>query len=92
MKKSEKSEKVDVPILKDVITPGKKQPPYEGSSGLSEVQINVLNQQIEEIVQRRLHTVLNKATDQTVKDIKAYLDKVLPEFIKAVQKGNRIKK
>ena len=92
MKESEKSEKLDVPILKDVITPGKKQSSREEVSGWSEVQLNVLNKQIEEIIQKRLHAVVNKAAEQAVRDIKNYLDKVLPELIKTVQKNNRVKK
>jgi hypothetical protein len=81
------SKKIDVPVLKDVVVPGKaiagkKTPPL----ALSEVQLNILQQQIEEIVQKRLQAVLNKATQDAVKDIKAHLDKVLPEFIKTAQK------
>jgi hypothetical protein len=81
------SKKIDVPVLKDVVVPGKaipgkKTPPL----ALSEVQLNILQQQIEDIVQKRLQAVLNKASQDAVKDIKTYLDKVLPEFIKTAQK------
>ena len=81
------STKIDVPVLKDVVVPGKvipgkKTPPL----ALSEVQLNILQQQIEDIVQKRLQAVLNKASQDVVKDIKAHLDKVLPEFIKTAQK------
>lgn len=82
------AQKTDVPILKDVVVPGKTTsgkkalPPV----ALSEVQLNILHQQIEEIIQQRLEAVLTKATHEAVKDIKTYLDKVLPEFIKTAQK------
>jgi len=74
---------LDVPVLKDVVVPGKKDVPV--SSVLSEVQVNALRNQIEEIVQKRLQAVLNKATDHAVKDLRVYLNKVLPEFLKDLQ-------
>lgn len=81
------SKKIDVPVLKDVVVPGNTIPGKKTLPlGLSEVQLNILQQRIEEIVQKQLQAVLNKATQEAVKDIKAYLDKVLPEFIKTAQK------
>jgi hypothetical protein len=76
--------KFEVPVLKDIVVPGKNLPVKTTSSPmLSEVQMNVLQQQIEEIIEKRFQKVLNKATQDALTDIKAYLEKALPKLINA---------
>ena len=76
--------KIDLPILKDVVVPGKDVPTTEELPPiLNEIQIKALQQQIEKIVQARIEVALNKAMKGVVTDIKAYLDKVLPKLIKS---------
>jgi hypothetical protein len=88
-KSKEPTKKFDVPVLKDIVVPGKNLPVKSTPPAvLSEVQMNVLQQQLEEIIEKRLQKVLNKATQDALTDIKTYLDKVLPKFIKAAQQKN----
>ncbi len=75
--------KIDLPVLKDVIVQGKNIPKTEELPlMLDEMQTQALQQQIEKIIQTRLEVVLEKATQEAITDVKAYLDKVLPELIK----------
>jgi hypothetical protein len=81
------AEKIDLPVLKDVVVPGKDVPVTdELPPVLNEIQAKALQQQIEKIVQARLETALKKATQQAVKDLKTHLSKVLPQLIKAANK------
>ncbi|HAI69825.1 MAG TPA: hypothetical protein DCM38_10385 [Gammaproteobacteria bacterium] len=78
---------IELPVLKDVVVLGKEVPAKnELPPVLNELQAKALEQQIEHIVQKRLEVVLKKATDQAITDIKAHLDKMLPELIKATHK------
>lgn len=78
--------KIDLPILKDVVVQGKDIPTTkELPPILNEIQIKALQQQIEKIVQTRVEVALNKAMKEVVTDIKAYLDNVLPELIKSAK-------
>ncbi len=82
-------EKLDLPILKDVVILGKDIPiTDELPPILSELQAKALQQQIDQIIQARLEIALKKATQQTVKDLKTHLEKVLPELIEAAYKKN----
>jgi len=72
--------KIDLPVLNDVVIPGKDVPPTnELPPVLNEIQVQALQQQIDKIVQSRL----KKALEQATKDIQTHLNKVIPEFIKA---------
>lgn len=74
---------LDLPILKDVVVPGKEIPVSEESSSvLSDRQLKALQQQIEKIIQTQLEETLKKVSQDTVKKINAYLDKVLPKLLK----------
>ncbi len=78
------AKKFEVPVLKDIVVPGKALPVKSTSSILlSDVQMNILQQQLEEIIEKRFQKILNKATQDALTDIKAYLDKALPKFINA---------
>jgi mRNA-degrading endonuclease toxin of MazEF toxin-antitoxin module len=80
---------IDLPVLKDVVVLGKDVPSNnELPPVLNELQAKALEQQIEQIIQKRLEVVLKKATAQAMNDIKAHLDKMLPELIQANQKYN----
>jgi len=82
-------EKLDLPVLKDVVVPGKDIPITDDIPQiLSELQTKALQQQIDQIIQARLEVALKKATQQVVKDLKTHLEKVLPELIKAAYKKN----
>ncbi len=81
------NQELNVPILKDVVVPGRvAAAPTILTTGLSQVQLTVLQQQLEEIIEHRLQGILNKVTQDVVKDLKVYLNKKLPELIKEVQK------
>ena len=78
------SSKIDLPILKDIVVPGKDVPATdELPAVLNEIQVKTLQQQIDNIIQTRLEASIKKATEQAIKDIKAYLNKELPKLIKA---------
>ncbi|EDN65809.1 hypothetical protein BGP_4302 [Beggiatoa sp. PS] len=78
------SSKIDLPILKDIVVPGKDVPATdELPAVLNEIQVKTLQQQIDNIIQTQLEASIKKATEQAVKDIKAYLNKELPKLIKA---------
>jgi len=86
MPKSPKKE-LNVPILKDIVVPGREvTAPTPITTGLSQVQLTVLQQQLEEIIEHRLQGILNKVTQDVIKDLKVYLNKKLPELIKEAQK------
>ena len=73
---------VDLPVLKDVVVPGKEMPlTDELPPVLSELQIKALQQQIEKIIQTQLETTLKKVSQDTIKKINAHLDKVLPKLL-----------
>ena len=75
--------KIDLPVLNDVVIPGKDVPPTdELPPFLNEIQVQALQQQIDKIVQVRL----KKALEQVVDDIQAHLNQVIPEFIEAAKK------
>jgi len=81
------NQELNVPILKDVVVPGRvAAAPTILTTGLSQVQLTVLQQQLEEIIEHRLQGILNKVTQDVVKDLKVYLNKKLPELTKEVQK------
>ncbi len=76
--------KIDLPVLKDVIVHGKNvQKTNELSLILDDLQTQALQQQIEKIIQTRLEEVLEKASQEVITEIKAYLDNVLPKLIKS---------
>jgi hypothetical protein len=73
---------VDVPVLNDVVVPGKEVPVTdELPPVLSELQLKALQQQIEKIIQTQLEATLKKVSQDTVKKINAHLDKVLPKLL-----------
>ncbi|NJO17228.1 MAG: hypothetical protein HC877_16235 [Thioploca sp.] len=74
---------LDLPILKDVVVPGKEIPiSEEPSSVLSDLQLKALQQQIGKIIQTQLEETLKKVSQDTVRKINAHLDKVLPKLLK----------
>jgi hypothetical protein len=76
---------VDLPVLKDVVVPGKEMPlTDELPPALSELQIKALQQQIEKIIQTQLEATLKKVSQDTVKKINAHLDKVLPKLLQEI--------
>ncbi|MCK5523454.1 MAG: hypothetical protein KAI83_10010 [Thiomargarita sp.] len=86
------AKKVELPVLKDIVVPGKEVPEKgEFPPVLDNFQVKALEQQIEKIVRKKLETVLNRATKETVTEIKKHIDKVLPTLIKeanqAIEKG-----
>ncbi len=82
------AKKIELPVLEDVVVKGRDVPKTdELPPALSEIQVKALQQQIERIVQAKLESVLKKATKEAVKEIKIYLDKVLPPLIKATNKS-----
>ncbi len=86
------AKKVELPVLKDIVVPGKEVPEKgEFPPVLDNFQVKALEQQIEKIVRKKLETVLNRATKETVAEIKKHIDKVLPTLIKeanqAIEKG-----
>lgn len=81
-----KNDKIQVPLLKDVVVLGKEVPLKNQLPGvLSELQIQALQQQIEQIIQQRLQTVLSQVTEEITVELKTHLEKVLPELIRSVQ-------
>lgn len=73
---------VDLPVLKDVVVPGKKLPlTDELPPVLSELQIKALQQQIETIIQTQLEITLKKISQDTINKINTHLDKVLPKLL-----------
>lgn len=81
------NKELNVPILKDIVVPGREVTASTTiTTGLSQVQLTVLQQQLEEIIEQRLQGILNKVTQDVVKDLKVYLNKKLPELIKETQK------
>jgi hypothetical protein len=81
------SSKIDLPVLKDVVVPGKEVPATEELPAvLDEIQVKTLQQQIDNIIQTQLEASIKKATEQAIKDIQAHLDEALPKLIKAANK------
>jgi hypothetical protein len=84
------SKKVEIPLLKEVVVLGEKTgnqqalPPV-----LTEIQLKALHQQIETIIEEQLQTVLKKATQEVMVDIKTYLDTVLPKIINTAQQTHK---
>ena len=77
-----KTQILDLPVLKDVVVPGKEVPlTDELPPGLDERQLKALQQQIEKIIQTQLEETLKKLSQETVKKINAHLDKVLPQLL-----------
>jgi len=86
------TKKIELPILKDIVVPGKDVPEVnELPPVLSDIQVKALEQQIEKIVQFKLEAVLKNATKETVKEINTHLDQVLPKLIQAANKRQRRK-
>jgi len=78
--------KVEVPLLEDVVSPGRDLGKSSSlSTLLTDSQIQSLQQQIDEIVKKRLEIALNKASQEVLKGLKSHLDKVLPDLIKTAQ-------
>jgi len=78
-----KTQKIDLPILKDVVQPGKNLPEDEMEQlppALSEVQLQSLNRQIEKIVQTCLQAAFKEISNELASEIKAHLDKKMPEL------------
>ncbi|BAP55606.1 hypothetical protein THII_1309 [Thioploca ingrica] len=77
-----KTQILDLPVLKDVVVPGKEIPlTDELSPGLDERQLKTLQQQIEKIIQTQFDEILKKVSQDTIKKINAHLDKVLPKLL-----------
>ncbi|MDM8565058.1 hypothetical protein QUF74_05340 [Candidatus Halobeggiatoa sp. HSG11] len=82
-----KSKTLELPILNDVVIPGKDvEEQDEFPSILNELEIKALQKQIDKIVKRQLEATLNKAINEASNDIKKHLDKVLPNLIKTAKK------
>ncbi|MFK5970239.1 MAG: hypothetical protein QM487_09005 [Candidatus Marithrix sp.] len=82
-----KSKTVKLPVLDDVVVPGKDIEEKEDFlSILNEVEVKALQKQIDKIIKRQLETHLDKAIKEATSDIKKHLDKVLPGIIKAANK------
>ncbi len=85
-----KSKTVKLPILDDVVVPGKDIEEKEDFlSILNEVEVKELQKQIDKIIKQQLEVHLNKAVKETTVDIKKHLDKVLPGIIKAAKKRSK---
>ncbi len=85
-----KSKTIQLPVLKDVVVPGKDvKEKDEFSSILNEIEIKALQKQIDKIVKQQLEASLNKAIKEVTVDIKKHLDKVLPSLIKIAKKQNK---
>ena len=77
-----RTQAVNLPVLKDVVVPGKKLPlTDELPPVLSELQIKALQQQIETIIQTQLEITLKKISQDTINKINTHLDKVLPKLL-----------
>ncbi len=82
-----KSKTVKLPVLDDVVVPGKDVKENEDFlSILNEVEVKALRKQIDKIIKQQLEAHLNKVIKETTVDIKKHLDKVLPGIIKAAKK------
>ena len=80
-----KKDKIQVPLLKDVVVLGKEVPPQNALPPiLNELQTQALRQQIEQIIQERLQSILAQVSQTISADIKAHLDKKLPELMRSV--------
>lgn len=83
-----KTQILDLPVLKDVVVPGKEIPlTDELPPGLDERQLKTLQQQIEKIIQTQFDEILNKVSQETVKKINAHLDKVLPQLLEQMNQA-----
>jgi len=69
------SDKVQVPVLEDIIVQGNKVTAAESTWDANEMAL--LNQQIEAIVQAQMQIAVEKA----VQEMKNYIDEILPELI-----------
>ncbi|MCV6638584.1 hypothetical protein [Candidatus Albibeggiatoa sp. nov. NOAA] len=72
-----------LPMLKDVVSKGDE---TTTQSGLSEVQIQALNEQLEKIINDRVQDAMAQTSQAVVKDIKNYLNKALPILVEALMK------
>lgn len=72
-----------LPMLKDVVSKGDE---TATQSGLSEVQIQALNEQLEKIINDRVQDAMAQTSQVVVKDIKNYLNKALPILVEALMK------
>lgn len=80
-----KPQKIELPTLKDIVQPGKNLPEDEMEQlppALSEIQLQSLNRQIENIVQARLQAAFKEISQELAADIKAHLDEKMPELAK----------
>lgn len=82
-----KPKKINVPVLEDIVVLGKELPDTTLPPVLNELQVRALQQQIETIIQSQLDTLLHKASQQIVTDLKSYLDKELPKLIETAKRS-----
>jgi hypothetical protein len=83
-----KTQLLDLPVLKDVVVPGKEIPlTEEFPPGLDERKLKALQQQIEKIIQTQLEETLKKVSQDTIKKINAHLDKVLPQLLEQMNQA-----
>ncbi len=80
MKKKDK-----LPMLKDVVSRADE---TVTQSGLNEAQIKALNEELEKIINERVHDAMGQTSQLVVKDIKNYLNKALPVLVDALMKKN----
>ncbi|WP_353572875.1 hypothetical protein [Candidatus Albibeggiatoa sp. nov. BB20] len=73
-----------LPTLKDIVSKGDE----AAESGLSEGQIQALNEQLEKIINERVQEAMAQTSQVVVKDIKNYLNKALPVLVEALMKKN----
>jgi len=74
-----------LPMLKDIVSKGDE---TATQCGLSETQIQALNEQLEKIINERVQEAMAKTSQVVVKDIKNYLNKALPVLVEALMKKN----
>jgi len=79
----EKKDKL--PTLKDIVSKGDD---AIAESGLNEVQIKALNEQLEQIINNRIKAAMAQTSQAVAKDIKHYLNKALPVLVEALMKKN----
>ncbi len=77
----------DIPTLDSVVQVGTKSPKIMPATvTLDEMQLTALTRQIDMIIQKHLQQAVKQAIDNSDKDIKSYLAKVLPEMLKRAKK------
>ncbi|MEK7990181.1 MAG: hypothetical protein VSS52_004190 [Thiotrichaceae bacterium] len=74
-----------LPTLKDIVSKGDD---AIAESGLNEVQIKALNEQLEQIINDRVQAAMAQTSQAVAKDIKNYLNKALPVLVEALMKKN----